>query len=118
MNVYDKAHELARALAQSNEYKAFVRARDAVERDAKNKDILKDFKNKQYKLQLAQMSGNKPSDEEIQNLQKLYEILSYNTEINNFLQAEMTFSRMLADVYKIIGEAVDIDLDFLTEKDK
>ena len=45
------------------------------------------------------------SEEDINNIQQLYGILMRDPLAGEYLQAEMRFSMMMNDVYKIIGEA-------------
>lgn len=116
MNVYDKAHELARALSNSREYRDYKDSKEKVYLDEKNKKMLKDFKKKQFQIQASYLSGKQPSEEELDKLKKLSELLQYSPDISRFLNSEFRLNQMMSDVYKIIGDAIDIDLDFLEEE--
>lgn len=113
MNVYDNAHELANALKNSNEFTEFKAAKEIVEKDEKTKEMLYDFKKKQFELQTEHMSGKEPAQEKIVNLRNLYNILIADANISKYFEAEFKFSQMISDVYKIIGEAVEMDFDFM-----
>jgi cell fate (sporulation/competence/biofilm development) regulator YlbF (YheA/YmcA/DUF963 family) len=106
MHAYDKAHELAELLSQSEEYKEFKRAKISLEKDQDNLRLLQDFRRKQLEIQMAQLSGEEVDEEYIKQTEHLYELLSMNSKINEYLNAEYKFARMMADIQKIIGEAV------------
>ncbi|GAW93004.1 YlbF family regulator [Calderihabitans maritimus] len=103
---YDKAYELAKALAQSEEYKNYLQAKEKLERDDKNLKMLQEFKRRQLAIQMAELAGQEVDEEQIEQVERLYEIISLNPVINEFLTAEYRFSRMMADIQNIINEAI------------
>lgn len=113
MNVYDKAHELARALSASREYRDYKAAKEKIYQDEANKRMLKDFKKRQLQLQAAFLSGKQPDEEELDKFKKLSELIQHSPAISEFLQAEYRLNTLMSDIYKILGEAVDMDLDFM-----
>lgn len=113
MYVYDKANELAKALSESEEYKSYKAAKEKVDKDSRSKDMLKDFKKRQFELQAMQLSGQKPDESKLSQIQSLYQVIILNPDIAEYLQAELRFNQMFSDVYNIIGKAVELDLDFL-----
>ncbi len=113
MYVYDKAHELAKALAESPEFKALKAAKGKIDSDLKAKEMLNDFKRKQFELHNLQLMGQKIDDQKVSQMQGLYQVLMMNPDIAEYLGAEIKFSQIFSDIYKIIGEAVEIDLDFM-----
>lgn len=118
MNVYDKAHELARALKESQEYKDFKSALDKIEQNQKNKEMLKDFKKKELQIQAAQLSGQQPDKEEVDKLQKLFQILCYDKDMSDYFAAEFRFNRMMADISKILSDAVPVNMSFLEDSNE
>lgn len=111
MQIYDEAHALARALSTSAEFRALAAARQALEQDEQAKKMVQDFLAKQLEIQYDAMTG-KPEDKANQErLAKLYEILQLNAKANAYLMAHVKFERLMADVYKIIGDAVAGGLD-------
>ncbi len=115
MNVYDKAHELARALSASREYRDYKAAKEKIYQDETNKKMLKDFKKRQFQMQAAFLSGKQPDQEELDRFKKLSELIQHSPAISDFLQAEYRLNTLMSDIYKILGEAVDMDLDFMHE---
>lgn len=116
MNTYDKAHELASALKNSNEYQQFLATKRVVGSDEQAKKMVKDFVLKQMELEYEMMSGASEDKSKTEQLQKMYQLIECNTGARDFLQAYMRFQRTMADVYKIIGESVAEGLDFFAKK--
>ena len=106
MTAYDKAHELAKLLEKSEEYNLFKKAKHSLEQDQENVKILQNFRRKQLEIQMAQISGTKIDEEYVKQTEKLYEVLSMNSKINEYLNAEYRLSRMMSDIQKILGGAV------------
>jgi cell fate (sporulation/competence/biofilm development) regulator YlbF (YheA/YmcA/DUF963 family) len=106
MSVYDKAYELARALAASPEYKEYLSCRDKLLQDQRNFSILEDFRRQQWELQMAQILGQEVEEEVAEELDQIYALLSANPIINEFLTAEYRLSKMMSEIQRIVGEAV------------
>ena len=106
MTAYDKAHELAKLLGKSDEYDLFKKAKHSLEQDEENVKMLQDFKRKQLEIQMAQISGTEVDEEYIRQTEKLYEVLSMNSKVNEYLNAEYRLSRLMSDIQKILGDAV------------
>lgn len=107
--IYDKARELARDLSASEEYREYKRAREKAYENATTKALLKDYHSMQMKAHAAVLAGKK-DDADMEQLQKLGELLQLNVDASAFLIAEYRLNAMLSDVYKILGEAIDVDL--------
>lgn len=83
-NVYDLAHQLARAIKNSEEYKNYIEKKNLVYSDEKNKQMVEDFREKVFNIQLQQMTGKEVSQEEVDKIKKLEDILRLNPTINDF----------------------------------
>lgn len=115
MFVYDKAYDLAKEIQESVDYKEYARLKKIVTADEKTKGLLNDYKKLQVEAQASYLTGNEPSEETMDKLKKLGEVLQFNPEVSDFFAAEYKFQTMISDVYKIIGDACDLELDFLKE---
>ncbi len=109
MSVQDRAHELARTLLESEEYRKYTEAKEKLQKDEENANMLQEFRRRQLELQIAEMSGE-DIEKSLEQLEKIYQIISLNPTVNEFLTAEYRLSRMMTDVQKIIGEALDLGL--------
>lgn len=110
LNPYDAAHSLAKSLSESIEFKQFKKAKDELEKDPKAKEMFSDFRKKQFEVEALKLSG-KSTEKASKDLKNLFEIISYNTLITNFLEAEQRFATLMYDIQNIIAKAVDLELD-------
>ena len=115
MFVYDKAHDLAKEIKQSVDYKEYARLKETVMSDEQTKSLLSDYKKLQLEAQASIITGKEPSEETMDKIKKLGEVLQFKPEVSAFFAAEYKFQTMISDVYKIIGDACDMGLDFLKE---
>lgn len=106
MNVYDTANKLAYELKTSDEYVNYKKAKEEINNNLELKEKLDNFEKARYELQLATIQGMKQDEEKVTNMQKLYAELIQNDTMKNYFEAELKFNVILADVNKIIGEAV------------
>ena len=106
MNVYDQAHGLAKAIKLSEEFKQYDRTKQLVAQNPELDKMLKDFQQKQFELQAKQMMGEEVGPEMMQGIQELYQIIMTDPTASQYMQAEMRFSLMMNDVYKILGEVM------------
>ena len=113
MNVYDKAHELATCMKESEEYRDYKRLREAAYEDSTNKALLDEYKKLQFQAQVKLASGDRPDEDDLKRMQAIGNLLQFNPDASSFLMAEFRFQKMLADIYKILGDAAGIDLDML-----
>ena len=113
MNVYDKAHELARELKNSPEYQEYQRCKEVAMENETQKALIQEYKKLQFQLQVSVAGGGKPDPAEMERLQKIMAVLQLSQDATRYLMAEFQLQKMLADIYQILGEAVDIDMDML-----
>lgn len=106
MNVYDIAHQLARALRNSEEYQKFLEARSRVEADPKNKEMLRDYRRSQWEFQKARLLGKELGEEEKERVKRLTELVNLNPTLSELFSCEMRFARLMADIQKILIDAI------------
>ena len=106
MNVYDRAHALAGSIKEAPEFKSFLQAQERLEQDKSAKEMLANFRQAQWELQKQKMAGLEIAPEQSQRLSQLLEIIGLNLLVKDYLETEYRFSLMVADIQKIIGEAL------------
>lgn len=106
MATYDLAHELARTLKESEQFKQFLKSKEKVMSDANNHKMVREFQLKQWEIREAQMLEQEISEEKQQELERLYSLVSINPTAREYLEAEFEVSCMVNDIQKIIGEAI------------
>ena len=117
MNPYDLAHQLARAMKESEEYREYERLRETAYEDETNRALLDEYKRLQYRMQalVAAGRGGDAAGEDFQRMQKIAQVLQFNPDCSAYLLAEFRFQKMLADIYKILADVAGIDLDMLAQ---
>lgn len=106
MNVYDNVNNLAKSIKESREYKEYKEIRDELFVDSELKKQVEEFEKIRYEEQLLAVQGEKQSEEKMAKLQELYKILVQNPRVKDYFDKEVRFNVMIADVNKIIGEAI------------
>lgn len=106
MNVYDEVNNLGRAIKESREYIEYKEAKDKVKAAGDLKEKIEEFEKIRYEEQILALQGEKQSEEKMSKLQELYQILVQNPDVKDYFDKEVRFNVMMADVNKIIGEAI------------
>ncbi len=106
MNVYDTANKLAYELKNSEEYKAYKEAKDKIMQQPEMKAKIEEFEKIRYDAQVLAIKKGEGDTEKMQKLQELYGILINNKQIKEYFDLEIKFNVMVADVNKIIAEAI------------
>ncbi len=109
-NVHDRAHELARALQNSQQYRRYQRAEAQVSDDDESQQLIEQFRARQMEYQAQQFMGEQLDDGAREELAELREVLDDKPEVREYLQAEVQLVQLLADVQHIVTEAVSLDL--------
>ncbi|MEA5058845.1 MAG: YlbF family regulator [Clostridia bacterium] len=112
--VYDTARQLAQEIAESREYKDYKQAKEKATANETTAGLLKQYHQLQLRAQAVQLGGEK-DDALLQQLQKLGEVLLLNQEASAFLLQEFRLNQMVGDVYKILAQAIEVDLGILEE---
>ncbi len=107
MNVYDTANKLAQEIKSSTEYVAYKQAKKDIMDTPELKQKVEDFEKLRYEVQLLQMQGKPVEEEKNKKLQELYAILVQEKDIKEYFDLEVKFNVMIADVNKIIAEAIE-----------
>lgn len=107
MNVYDEAHNLARAVKESEEFKQYDQLKKVIDQNEELSKMVKDFQAKQFEMQAKQMMGEAMPNM-TQQIQDMYQIIMKDPLAAQYMQAEMRFSLMMKDVYEILGDVMGI----------
>lgn len=106
MNVYDTANRLSQEIRQSEEYINYKMAKQTLDLNSNLKQKIKEFEQIRYEVQLVAMQTGKQEEEKYKKMQDLYLDLIEDDGAKKYFEAETKFNVMIADVNKIIGEAV------------
>lgn len=106
MNVYDTANKLAQELRTSEEYLSYKKIKEELNQNAEVKSKIREFEEKRYEVQLEALKGEEQEKTKLEEMQKIYVELMQNDIAKRYFEIELKFNVLLADVNKIIGEAV------------
>ena len=115
MNPYDQAHELARALKESEEYREYQRLKTVAYEESTNKALLDEYKKLQFRMQARLAAGDNMPEDDFRRLQQIGALLQFNPDVSAYLMAEFRFQRMLSDIFKILADVAGVDLDMLAQ---
>ncbi len=107
--VYDTAKQLAGELQASEEYRAYMTAKERAMESSTTRSLIEEYNKLQIRAQAAIIAGE-TDGVTISKLQKVGELLQFDKDASAYLMEEFRLKRMLGDVYKILAEAVEIDL--------
>lgn len=106
MNIYDTANKLASEIKQSEEYQNYKMAKETLNLNTELKEKIKQFELARYDAQITAMQTGKNDEEKIKKMQELYVELIEKEEAKKFFEAETKFNIVIADINKIIGDAI------------
>jgi len=111
INVHDYAHNLARALKGSPEVRSYSTAKAKIKGNSVAEQMIGDIHKRQLELQTLPMQGKEPSAEQKAALEGLYGVIQGHADVRDYLMAEQRLGVLMSDIYKIIGDAIELDLN-------
>ena len=106
MNIYDTANLLANEIKKSEEYYNYKMAKESINLNNELKEKIKKFEMVRYDVQLSAMQNGKNDEEKYKKMQDLYVELIEYPEAKSYFEAETKFNIVIADINKIIGDAI------------
>jgi cell fate (sporulation/competence/biofilm development) regulator YlbF (YheA/YmcA/DUF963 family) len=113
MNIYDKLYELTKAIKESDEFKQYAQAAKTVDANPTHAAMVKDFIAAQVQITTLRMLGQQPDQGMIDHFNTLYTTVASVGVINELLDAQMKFSRIMDDINKELSETISLDVSFL-----
>jgi cell fate (sporulation/competence/biofilm development) regulator YlbF (YheA/YmcA/DUF963 family) len=107
MTAYDQAHELARALKTSGEYRAFLESRKQLEADPKNKEMLSEMRRLQWEIETDRALGRELDKNKEQRIQQVAQLVNLNPALRDYLSTEYRFAQLMTDIQKILADALN-----------
>lgn len=109
MNLHDKAHELARTLKASDEFKEYENWHKIVMENPSKAEIVNDYRQKFIDFQLANAGKEEIDKEELKKMEDLQKNLLMDGEISSYMVAEMKLATIYNDIIEILTEAIGLD---------
>ena len=111
MEVYDTANKLAEEIKNSKQYKLLKQSKEALFNNEEKRKMIEEFEALKQEVQI--MESKRENNQEINEedkkikLAKLYNVLIENKDIKEYFDYEIAFNKMIYDVNKIIGQAIN-----------
>ena len=102
VNLYNMTHDFERVLRRSNEFKSLKSIYREVNADLETKKLFNKFHNLQIELQNKQMTGQKIMRDEIEEVQKVGEVVQRNEKIVRLIEVEQRMNMLIMELNKII----------------
>ena len=107
---YSSTYRLAQDIRDSEEYKTYHELKEAVMSEETTAALVKEYRKLQMTIQMSAMSGKAADEEDMQRFSGISTLLFSKPEVSQFLLSEMQLQQALADIFKIVTEAADIDI--------
>ena len=107
---YSSTYRVAQDIRDSEEYKTYHELKDSVMGDETTAALIREYRKLQMTIQMAAVSGQAADTEDMQRFSGISTLLFSKQEVSNFLLAEMRLQQMMADIFKIVTEAADVDI--------
>ena len=72
--------------------------------------LIREYRKLQMTIQMSAMSGKAADEEDMQRFSGISTLLFSKPEVSQFLLSEMQLQQALADIFKIVTEAADLDM--------
>ena len=107
---YSTTYRLAQEIRDSEEYKTYHDLKETVMAEETTAALIREYRKLQMTIQMSAMSGNAANQEDVQRFSGISALLFSKPEVSQFLLSEMRLQQMLADIFKILTEAADVDM--------
>ena len=107
---YSSTYKLAQDIRDSEEYRTYHQLKESVMSDETTGALIREYRRLQMTLQMAAMSGQNADTEEMQRFSGISTLLFSKQEVSQFLMAEMRLQQAMADIFKIVTEAADVEM--------
>ncbi len=105
-NVYDVARELVHSLKECDQYKNYKAAKAKIDANEDLAKMINDFTEKGLELQTMTMTGQTPDEDTLSKYQQLYAVVMSDPSAAEYLNAQMSISHIVSEIYQMIGEAL------------
>ena len=107
---YSTAYRLAQEIRDSEEYRTYHGLKESVMAEETTAALISEYRRLQLTIQMSAMSGNSASQEDMQRFSGISTLLFSKPEVSQFLLSEMRLQQALADIFRILTEAADVDM--------
>jgi cell fate (sporulation/competence/biofilm development) regulator YlbF (YheA/YmcA/DUF963 family) len=107
---YSTTYRLAQEIRDSEEYKTYHDLKETVMAEETTAALIREYRKLQMTIQMSALSGNTANNEDMQRFSGISTLLFSKPEVSQFLLSEMRLQQALADIFKILTEAADVEM--------
>ena len=107
---YSTTYRLAQEIRDSEEYRTYHDLKETVMAEETTAALIREYRKLQMTIQMSAMSGKAADEEDMQRFSGISTLLFSKPEVSQFLLSEMQLQQALADIFKIVTEAADLDM--------
>ena len=107
---YSTTYRLAQEIRDSEEYRTYHGLKETVMEDETTAALIREYRKLQLTIQMSTLGGGTANEEDIQRFSGISTLLFSKQEVSRYLLAEMRLQQALADIFKILTEAADVDM--------
>ena len=107
---YSSTYRLAQDIRDSEEYRTYHALKESVMSDETTAALIREYRKLQMTIQMAVMSRQQADSEDMQRFSGISTLLFSKEEVSQFLMSEMRLQQALADIFRIVTEAADVDV--------
>jgi len=105
--VEEATEELIDAILESEEYFAYEKALNEVNRWPELKERIDEFREENFNIQM--LAEERQIVEAVENFEKKYEGFRADDRVNDFLRSELAFNRMMQDIYNRMMDGINYE---------
>ena len=109
--VRSATEQLTEAIRESDEFLQYKALKDSVMVSDTNRALLKEYQRTQTRLQMAAAGGADASADEVERFNKLSALLYMNSDVAQYLVAQMRLLTLAGDVFQQITKAAELEMD-------
>ena len=107
---YSSTYKLAQDIRDSEEYRTYHELKESVMSDETTAALITEYRKLQIMLQMAAAGGQSADPEDMQRFSGISTLLFSKQEVSRYLLSEMQLQQALADIFKIVTEAADLEI--------
>ena len=107
---YSSTYRLAQDIRDSEEYKTYHELKESVMSDETTAALVREYRKLQMTIQMSVMSGSTAGEDDMQRFSGISALLFSKPEVSKFLLSEMQLQQAMADIFRIVTEAADLDI--------
>lgn len=106
-NMYDNAYGLEKAIRESQEFIVLKESFEKVMNDESSRKLFEEFRDKQIEIQEKQMQGQEISEEELEKVKSVVDLVQQNEVISKLMEAEQRLNLVINEINQIITKPLE-----------